>query len=334
MEKSYGQGTLTTGRRQYGRGVSRRSTKYARLLTNAAVQRNVYGLDNFTSFGDSSGSLFLINWLDAGVGRYRVPVHLWDVTSAPNNVAGVYTAAQTGYAPTFDAVNPALLEWRTIGNPNGFRNTGTSSTASCPNASSLLRGVKAKFMFYCGQTIPSKITVALVQIMDDKFHPPKNPAGASLDVGGSSAFDTPLGSTTDVATISFWEAVAQKVSKNPVCQQDGNALRNMKVLRSHTFTLNPKETSDKTQTTYHQFDFYHKFNRRCRYNWQDQDTVNLQLDNDAPVNQAVNKCSVEPKARLYLLVTGTSEYESEAENKNKWPSYDVTMRFYHDDMGA
>lgn len=338
----YGQGTYSYRRKQYGgRRISRKSAKYARILANASVQRNVYGLDEFTQFGGTNGSFYLSNWNDTGGPGYRVPLHLWDVTAVPNVVDGTVQTAQSGYKLTFDTVTPSsTLKWMAMGNAMNVRNTGAPSSSSnaYPNASSLLRGIKAKFMFYSSQKIPSKITISLVQILDEKFHPPKTAsAGGQLDVGISVANDSLVGSTTDVGTIAFWQQAVQKAAYNPVCINNGNQLKNMRVLKSHSFVLNPKESVDATSATYHQFDFYHKFARRCKYNWQDQKlvTTSLQTEDAVAANWSTNKCSVEPRARMYLMVTGTSLYAAgPAADVTGWPSYDVTIRTYHDDMGA
>lgn len=338
--RGYGSGTYTCGGKQYGRRISRKSSKYARLLANASVQRNVYGTDNYTTFGGVNGDQYLTNWNDTGSGVYRVPLHLWDVTAVPNSNAGAVNNAQAGYKLCFDATGtPTSYSWRAMGNAMSVRNIGLGPTSpnTYPCDASLLRGVKAKFMFYAPQGISTKITVSLVQIMDDKFHPPKSALGAVLDVGQSVANDTSLGSSTDVGGIAFWQAAVHKSAKNPVCIDNGNSLRNLKILKSSTFYMNPKETTDTTNTTLHQFDFYHKFARRVRYNWQDQNVIALMGnpdtvgDDSAAVNQNQCKCSPEPRARLYLMVTGVSKYNNEATfTAGYWPSYDICLRTYHD----
>lgn len=339
-EMSYGQGTLTRSKRRYGRNVRRGTTKYARLYTRAATQRNVWGLSDYTKFGGVNGSIYLQNWYNTSTGTdYYVPLHLWDVTACNNNVAGTVQGAQVGARLSFNSpIAPTTVKWRTMSNPLQAINTGhaASSTANTPNAASLYRGFSAKFMFYAPQTIPTRITIRLIQILGDQFHPPKAASGLTESVGLWQADNTALPDQASYSTVNFWESAVAQYAYNPVIHGDGNMLKQyMKVVKSHSFILNPKETSDNTATTYHQFTMFHRFNRRNKYNWLDSGVQDLITDDEDIDNRAVNKCCVQPKARYYLMVTGDSVYNTGAtEVKTGAPSYDISLRFYHDDAGS
>lgn len=332
-------GTLTRSRRRYGRRVVPGSSKYARLYTKNLGQQSVYGLSDYTTYGGVAGAIKLSNWYTVAAGTYYPPCHLWDVSSAPNNVAGTVTTAQCGYRLSFsNPGNTGTLQWRTLSNPNSVIRSGhgQTSTASVPNNKSMLTGVSAKFMFYAPLLLPVRVKVALVQIMDDKFHPPKNPSGTIPDVGGSSPDNTALGVTTDYNTVMFWQQVIHNYVKNPVVTGDGNLVnKNLKVLKSRSFILNPKESVDAANTTYHQYNFYHKFNRVMKYNWGDATKVDLTANDAEYTAVQENKCSVEPRARLYLMVVADSGYNTgDVEVTTSTPSYDVSLRFYHTDSAS
>jgi len=342
-QQMFGNGTFTRARRQYGRRVSRKSSKYARILANATVQRHVYGLDDYSDYGTDEGSIKLDNYYSAATPLWRTPCHLWDVTAAPNNINGTIRNAQCGYELGFsDPSNTAEIRWLTKSGQLGQQNVGHafSSVNNLPNNSSLLRGVKANFMFYCPTALPVRIKIALIQLTEKDYHPPKIPDGAFENVGQWQApniltIDTTSNNRANTAVASFWQQVVHSYVKNPICIANANQTkRYMKVLKSHSFILNPKESTDNSATTYHQYSFYHRFARRCKYNWQDQDRINMQDDSASEKVDAENKCCVEPNARMYLMVIADSGYTEEEPTSAKRPSYDVVIRTYHDDMGA
>lgn len=349
---SYGQGTLTRSRRTYGRRAKPGSLRYAKLFAKNTAQRHVYGLSDYSTYGGPLGAIHLSNWFYPGVvepfdaPRYYTPCHLWDVSSAPNNVGGTVTGAQCGYKLTFyGGADTDLGQWYSMFNVNSVIRSAhnVSSTASLPNASSMLTGVSAKLMFYAPQTLPVRINVALIQIQEPKYHPPKGTAGGWEDVGAWNADDTALGQM-DVSATAFWQNVVQSFCKNPVITTDGATVnKNLRVLKKHSFILNPKESTDASSTTYHQYNFYHKFNRLMRYDWQDQDRVNMIQDDAQFIEYQENKCCVEPRARLYLMITADSVYNGPnvpAENTGLTevtagcPSYDIALRMYHVDGGS
>jgi len=343
-DPSYGQGTYTRNDVTYGRRLSRKSVNYARLFTHAAGQRNVWGFAKYTKFGDANGAYYLENWKKTtGTQLYHAPVHLWDVTAIPNNVNGTFRYAQVGVKCCFDsALTPGTFAPLTLGptqTPVNVGHTGTS-TANTANASSFYRGFAAKLLFYAPQTIPTRITVKLIQITRDKYHPGKQADGTFPDVGIWQAEGNGVPASTDPSVVALWSQIVTPYSVNPVTFADAQLVRKyVKVVKQETFILNPRESSDNTATTYHQLNFYHRFARRANYSWQDQDIERMTMtgttDSDVPINAAVNKCSVEPKARYYLMIAGTSVFnEGELMDAAGAPSYDISMRFYHDDCGS
>jgi len=337
--ESFGQGSLTRSKRSYGRSLRRASNKYARLMLNATANRLVYGLSDYTTFGGPNGARYLENWFPGAPGPYYTPCHLWDVTCAPNNVSGFINTAQSGYKLCFtDPTSGCNLVWLALSNAVEVLNSGhgIASTQSLPNTGSLLRGVSAKFMFYSSATIPSRIRISLIQIRDDRMHPPKIVSGVQDNVGQHSPDGTAFATITDRSVVSLWQNVVHSYAKNPVCTANNNNVkRQIKVIKSHSFILNPKETSDTSAATYHQFNFYHKFARRMKYNWADDDKVDMRNNDEQFIDAQENKCCVEPKARMYLMVTADSVYNNGAEQVTSGaPSYDIALRFYHDDLGA
>jgi len=349
QQEMYGQGTLTRSKRTYGRRVKPGTNKYARIVTRATTQKTTWGCDNYGDYGGLTGEIRLSNWNFPGTAgppavaaAYYLPVHLWDITACPNNINGTFRGAQSGAELALTSpFSTAGLDWRNLGNPISRINVPhtAASTANVPNANSLLRGVSAKFLFYAPTTIPTRITISMIQILDPRYCPPKSSDGTVLDVGQSQTTGTtlPPGFSQEATVVAFWQSIAQAFAKNPVVHGNGNLTNKyMKIIKKHSFILNPKETTDNTSTTYHQYTFYHRFSRRMKYNWADDATLtNMQNDDGQMINSSDNKCCVEPRARYYLMVTGDSVYNAgEVEVASGAPTYDLSMRLYHEDAGS
>lgn len=335
-DMSYGGGRYSKERHTYGRRTLRKSARYAHSLVRAGAQRLQFGLDDYTDQFGTYGAIPLDNFYSSAANIYRTPLHLWDVTAVANGIYGTYRTAQCGTVLAFNTPSfPSECKWITLSNPIEIRRGGSSatSTANTPLNSSLLRAVKAKFMFYAPQTYPTDVNIWLIQIREDSFHPPKY--GTYTEDGGVWQADgTVLPTVTSNAHIAFWENMVLKKAKNPVAFAQNNATSHIKVLKRINFTLNPKETVDNTSTTYHKVELFHRFNRRVNYSWEPTDNINLQANDAAFVNPGNNKCSPEPKARIYIMVTANSKYVTEEVSNSLKPTYDFTLRLYHDDMGA
>lgn len=348
-----GQGTLTRQRKRYGRKVRRGTNKFARLITRASVSRISYGLNDYSPMGGSYGKYFLRNYFDTRgltdtTGGYYLPCHLWDVSAVANTLPGGDTPsfAQCGYRiglTTPLAVNQ-LPRHRCLGNPLvpvTYTSTTSSSTGAV-RANSLLRGVKAKLMFYCPLKVPVRVRVALVQLTTESLHPSKNlltdTASTRQDQGVTQADNTLLPNdmgSAESSAAAFWADVTRSYASNPVAMGTRTGISNhMKVLRSMSFVMNPKETSDNTATTYHMVDFYHAFNRYQNYAWENSSNAGIDLISTA---RAQNRCCVQPRARIYLMIVSDGVYTSGAADppavdSDNSCSYDICLRTYHDDI--
>lgn len=351
---SYGQGTLTRERRKYGKSYRRGGVNYARLIARASVNRVSYGISDYTTYGGTYGKWFLRNYHDtraltATTGGYYLPCHLWDVSAVPNIGIGsdVPVNAQCGYRIGISSLLGTYEpRHRTLGTQlQAITTPGTSGNSqSSVRTNSMLRAVKAKMMFYCPTSLPVRVRVSLIQLKDARFHPSKNTLAdtpASRDDFGEYQTDNTLlpndGGGAELSAASFWADVNRSYAVNPVAMGVGvNASKYMKVLKSINFILNPKETSDNSATTYHMVDFYHKFNRRMNYNWENT-SLDSVIQGGIPFNKSQCRCCVEPDARLYLMIQSDSKFTSGAadpplDDSANSTSYDICLRTYHDDF--
>jgi len=354
MGGNYAQGTLTSRKRKYGRNYKRGSTTYTNLLSKASVSRIQFGLSDYTTYGGASGSYFLRNYYDTRAlttttGGYYLPCHLWDVSAVANSNLGAESAtnaAQCGYRLGLDnsSGTNVVPRHRTLGQALTLQQgPGTAGSTLTVRSGSMLRGVKAKIMFYCPLTVPCRIKVQLVQILDARLQPSKNATTDTettrTDFGAWQADNTLLPNDMGGAERhagNFWLNYMRPNVMNPVCLGSANT-KSIKVLKKESFTLNPKETSDNTATTYHMVDFFYAFNRHQKYNWENTSAQVLQGFSGEGQTIAQNRNCVEPRARIFLMITADSVYTSgaadpPADDKNNSASYDISIRTYHDDI--
>lgn len=342
---SYGNGTLTTERHKYGRKRNKKSWKYVAKIVRANITRRIYGYDAWSQMYGTSGYNRLENYFYTTGSTYYVPCHLYDLTTVINSVSGSVQNPQVGYRLAFDTPAGGQLTWRTLGPTLTTIQSDLSNAVSqmaTPLSNDLLTGVKVKMVAYCPTTIPVRFKVALVQITDQKFQPSKNPVAtfALNDYGIWQADNTLLpndqGSSINAAAAN-WQAQIQQYVRSPCAIGDSNTGRPaVKVLKSVNFVLQPKETTDPSNTTYHALNLYFPMNRKQNYMWQDDALLGMNTDRAVQSNVGLNKCCVHPNARLFLMIMADSKYNSgSAEPVNDptiWPSYDLAMRFYHEDL--
>lgn len=353
---SYGRGEFTTSKSKRGRRVKRMTNKYTKLMLKAAVSKVVVGLNSFTTGYGSYGKYFLRNYFDTRAqgppnyyGGYYLPIHLWDVSCIPNTLDSTSTPinAQCGYRVglTTPLAGNTVLH-RTMGPPcvNVHSPGPSTDTQTAMRAGSLLRGIRYKLMFYSRTSYPSRVKVALVQFSDGKLLPSKNQisdtAGTKTDQGVTQADNTQLpddGGEAPLVASAFWQQLAQSYVSNPCLIQQGNVTRGMKIIEQTNFILNPKESTDATSATYHMIDKYHTFTRRQNYNWGDTAQVYPLAAEAMAQSRGQNKCCVDPRARIYLLIMAdgayaTGDVDPPANDSANSVSYDISLRMYHDDI--
>lgn len=295
-----------------------------RKVIKANENKMVYGLRGLTRFGGSSGYFPLCNGQSATGQPVSAPLWLFDITSAPNDISGTITQPSTGYQTVFanETATCGAITFYNTSTPNlALENVaGGSSTVvnNYPTGQSVLRWVQAKLMLYCPTTQPTKFNIMLVRFKRHELVP-KNVA-----VGGND-------SKTDDFSIAFYQTLLKKYMMNPVEVSNPTADTFMDILHSYTTILNPKESSDPTNTTFKEVDIFKWFNRKCIYNWDDDDKMSLVSTTDFPANVAENRCTVRPTSRIFLLVRALSGYKStsQALDSTIQPSFDLVLRTCH-----
>lgn len=334
-------GELSYMKWKTGRYMRRKSARFQRKLVAGTSKRihNIHAM--YSSFGGTNGLNVLANLYTGGI--YTPPMIMYDVTATPNiskigGIATSYTSAQCGYYATFNgALSTSTIEWRTYG--DAMVSDKTPAVAgyydNVPGENSILRSINAKLMLYAPTTLPTKWVIQLVQFKDQRLLPFVNSvAGApGLDnVGSWQATGTSLGTQSDPFAIGFWHDYVHSFTKSPIVPHSSQYSRYVNVIASKTIIMNPKDSTEPTNTKYKQLDFFRWVNRRCNYQWNDENAPNPTADSAVPQNEGFNRLTVHPKARMFLIIRALAGYRTDSYNATVHPSYDIVLRTTHEDL--
>lgn len=318
---------------QSSRSVGRRmrfTNRFTRRYVSKGVENQIHSIRQMSSYGGVSGPLFFPNHQPSpGTGPKRAPCTLIDLSSVSNvrTVGGVSTAQvpQTTWNLEFsDETDAALASWRPAGagwqlspeNTSGLQSLATSA----PLKHDFLKYVRCDFLFYHPLTIATKVNVSIVQLMDRRLGPQTVVSPGAYE--GMDSFAT-----------AFWQSQMKQYMQNPIQPTNGASYnRYIKTLHSETFILNPKESTEATNTRYKITKLFKHFNRSQNYDWEQADRMNMD-NTEVEVNEGGQTVTVQPRARIYLLIRALSpEIQGvypPVEWWNYWPSCDLYVRTCH-----
>lgn len=290
-------------------------------LVKANVSTSIFGLRSYSRFGGTSGSFPLWNCQAAAGTALNIPMYMFDLTSVPNDVGGTIMAPKTALRMYLADETPTCSHVAFVTNANTIDNLNienvqysSSLVDNYPGNASLLRWVQAKLMFYAPTTLPTKISIQIVRFKDQRLVPRHN-------------VDTNL---TDPFAIQWYQSFLKKYMISPLEVSNPQNDRYLNILHSHTFILNPKDTTEATNTNFREVDIFEWMNRKCTYQWEDKDLVNV-TTTDKQTNIAQNATSVHPLARTYLIIRGQAGYvaNNAGFNSTVHPSFDLVLRTAH-----
>jgi len=300
-------------RQSYVKGRKpRQNLRSAWKLLNQNIANTVYRMGQYSAFAGTSGLLQLKNISPtATTGPFETPMHLWEVTACPNIVNGVVTTPQIGWFPTLSTpLDSATLSWQqAFGFTVENSDNATNIIDNYPNANDTLEWVQAKMIFYAPTTRPSRFQVDLVQFKDTRLVPDANTG------------------VTQFAT-AFYQAMSKRFAFSPLETGDTKYQKYLKVLDSKTFIIEPKETTDTVNTNMKEVNLFYRLNRRCTYDWADQDRMDM-LVNAGQINTGQTiSTQVHPRARIFLIVRGQAA-NGPTFSTTTMPSYDILLRSKH-----
>jgi len=214
--------------------------------------------------------------------------------------------------PVFNAPSDvATISWQYINGVNwALENANNLSTITdvYPGGEATLDWVQAKLLFYAATAQTGRYQIDVVQVKDTRLTPDPSNNGNQMNA-------------------AFWQAAMKKFAYNPLESGDSKYNRYFKFLHSQTFIMDPKETSEPEANHMREINIFLRLNRACRYDWEDQDLMNVNTVSEGQVNLDSNiKNTVQPRARIFLMIRATSKFNTTGFTSADNPSYDVVLR--------
>lgn len=327
-------------------GKRLRTQRYINKLVKANKQTSVVTFKNVTSMDSPGGAIPLNHFADTGVNNAWVPIDLYDITSFANLVDGTnINYAKPGWRVCFSGAtgqpffvniygrdadgSTASQLWRWEKGPGA-----SNGVANLPHQKDLLKWVSCKLMLYGTNTQAVRYRVQLVQFKNNWLVPELQ---APADVDQKADF------------INFWQNQMKRLLYNPIMNMTTRS-SGMRVLKSWTVLIQPKETIDQTVApNFHQLNLFFRLNRLQNYDWAN-DLYNTAagIDDDTFVPETgYNQEYVHPKARMFIMITATAptgkqgaaaltpgytqgfgSYGTAADT----PSYDINLRCCHEQV--
>lgn len=303
----------------YGRGMGY-AKKQLKIVTSN-TEKTIYYWRNFMKVWGNAGVMRLESNQPGAAGTLlNCPCHVYDITCVSNATGTTSSAATVGYKLGFSAdTAAALATWTPLTSMVPLQQW---SIMSAPNANpdrmeggqSFLDWVSIKLLLYAATTIPNKVTVDLVQFTRDAFVP------APDDF-----------TTMPVEHTAFWQAMIHRHIWNPIHPVNGTHRKYIKVLKSITIEMDPKETDEMSGTRYKEVNLFCKLNRRLNYRWKEDNIPVVGPSTVGVSSNTVNQNRVHPRARIFLLIRSHSPMQMPLgiSDQTNSVSYDISLTKKH-----
>jgi len=305
----------------YGRKPKNNFANLSKFV-KSNISRSQFGLHAVSRFGGLSGAILLSQLQTAPGQQVFAPLHMYDVTGVVNttNIAGVQSIVvphTSWYLKFSNETNTAVASLVSLGQRLAQEAGGAAplQSSNYPGSSSVMRWIQAKMLFYAPTTVPSKITVQLVQFIDQDLCP-DNRTNTTI--------------TLNARASAWYASFMKKQMYSPIETNQALGFKGIKVLHSEVFIMNPKESTEATSTHYKQLDIFKWMNRKCNYSWSQDQSTSTQND-DPAINAGENETTVHPRAKVFLLITGQAGLAT-ADTATLHPSYDLVLKTQHEQL--
>lgn len=298
--------------------VPRRTLQAAWRVLDANKSSQTWYHNAYSQMFGTQGNVLLQNTsTTATTGVLTAPCHLYDMTANPNVQGTTINNPDISWIPTFtdQSTTGGLLNWIQQSRQWQLSDTDTAPTAfeTYPGGECMLDYIQAKMLFYCPTSFPCKFNIQVVQFNDDRFVPGEN--GVALGIAPNQF---------NVQT-SFWKSMVKKYMHSPLEDGEGKFQKYVKVLYQNEFILNPKETTEVTNTTFRQVNLFMRLNRSCKYSWND-DANMVMTTTGTPTNNSTNiELTVHPRRRIFLMIRAMARNGTVYSNTIH-PSYDLVLK--------
>lgn len=297
----------------------RRTLRNIWKVESRKTHKSIFGYDNISPFGGTSGAENLsVEQSAAGAPVICGNVRIWSLTAVANtdqtNTIQIPTchwfmqlSNQTDTADVSFTAHKTTAPILTSGPPN--------NTGNYPNDRSTLSYVAARFLLYNAINSPGKYMIEIVSFRDERLLP-----SAVNTTVADKAFAT-----------AFWQNLSKPYIYSPIVSQTPSLTKYMNVHKRLFILMDSKDSNETVATNYKEVNVFHRFNKSCRYDWEQNDKMDM-FGPDIQTNIGDNQTDVKPSQRVYLLmrslVTRPQVYPI-VFDANKMASFDVSFRTCH-----
>lgn len=261
-------------------------------VIKANEERIQYSMNGYSEFGGTKGFQYLVHAQGvAASGIMSVPCHIWDLNSVINiNTSGVLVSPDCKITPYFTTDDPSTATVAFATNTKwALTQAGSSSISqfNYPMANAMWRYVNAKLIFYAPLTTPSRISVRIVRFKKDWLCP-NYPETSATQLNYKTA---------------MWQGFLKPFTWNPLETGTGEFDKMTTSLYRKDFIMNPKETTETSNTIFRELNIFMRTNRSVKFDWQPNDRMAMDAT-DSIVNIGDNGTNVTWQDRTYLIITG------------------------------
>ena len=302
---------------QYGKKLSTLMRTMRLVAGNTEKTRWAWRNYNKAFGAQGAMNLYSVQTGLSGTTAYA-PLHLYDLTSVVNyndtTAVSPVVATQLSFSTENSAHTMKLEGLAHNGAATGW--VSVDAPAQDPGrlegGESFLDYVSIKMLLYCATSFPNKFQIDIVSFKDDSF---------------AVAPDTTI---STAHTIAFYEYLINQYQYNPIAVQNVSFKKYLKIHKSITVEMDPKETIEASTNRYKEVNLFWRCNRRLNYRWQEDDKINLAAA-DVQTNKANNQCYVHPKARVFLMIRAFAPFVGPAgvASAANTPTYDIVLTKQH-----
>lgn len=296
---------------------------------NAIMEPQWYRVSGLSQFDTSSGFITL-SFRQNAAGNVMLPVHIWDITSLPNQADGVLTYPDAGYGlsvsnntSTADATTYVL---------NSQDNAGVTRSN---NSAWVMENVSdtSRFGYACRKAYHHwthfKLNLYGTRARATKFK-------VDLIMLNEEFADFIQGGTTNYDKRKLYDYLARPYIYNNLNSGDPQTRDDIKLLKTYETTVAPITTDEYNAGSsvphMQTLSWFINHNRLRRYDWRRD--LGPGLDQNAAFDQEVSSGTdtrVDPKKRLYVVIRALQPQKRVAEFNVSTdpvyePSYDYVLR--------
>lgn len=283
---------------------------FGKLTNNKLLRRNIekviFQFNNIGRFG-GSGRQWLGNYISANaipeVNANVLPCVVFDLTSVTNTINGsivsyppchqLYKRPVSGdikwlALPGIDSTGATNGNWTVEYSPN-VRTVGSSY----PGDQSILKWASAEFELWGCQQKSTKYTVELCQFHEDVVPD-------LINASGTGSYE------------EFWDSMIKPYAFSPLAHtKSGFNAKKYKVWKRYNIMIDPTSTTESDPSPHCKvLKLFYRLNRYCKYDWEFANangvTIGELQTNNHQLEDAENKNTVHPNARLFLMIRATN----------------------------